>query len=121
MSDDRNGGESPASQQELEAMIAEADTGGRTPTGIPAKVLWGVPLFWSLFQLWYVSPLPFILNIGLINSTQARSIHLALAVFLAFFGVSCIQKVATPLHPHPGLDPGAGGGILRRLHLSLLH
>ncbi len=73
-----------ASQDELADMIADSDTGGRNPTGISAQVLWGVPLLWALFQLWYVSPLPYIFNIGLFNSTEARSIHLAFAIFLAF-------------------------------------
>jgi len=31
-----------------------------------------------------VSPLPYIFNVGLFNSTEARSIHLAFAIFLAF-------------------------------------
>ncbi|MEK9754189.1 MAG: hypothetical protein VW338_13420, partial [Rhodospirillaceae bacterium] len=42
----------------LEDMIAESDTGARQPKGIPHHVLWIVPLAWSLFQLWYSSPLP---------------------------------------------------------------
>ncbi len=102
MSEEENGAGKAASQDDLQDMIAEADTGGRTPTGIPAKVLWGVPLFWSLFQLWYVSPLPFILNIGLINSTQARSIHLAIAVFLAFLAFPAFKK--SPRHYIPIQD-----------------
>lgn len=77
-------GASAASQDELADMIADSDTGGRNPTGISAQVLWVVPLVWALFQLWYVSPLPYIFNIGLFNSTEARSIHLAFAIFLAF-------------------------------------
>ena len=93
MSEQENGaGAKVASQQELQDMIAESDTGGRIPTGIPAKILWGVPLIWSVLQLWYVSPLPFIFNIGLINSTQARSIHLAIAVFLAFLAYPAFKK-----------------------------
>jgi len=69
---------------ELQEMIAEADTGARSPGGIPAKILWYIPLFWALFQLWYASPLPFIFNIFVLNDTEARSIHLAFAIFLAF-------------------------------------
>ncbi|MCT7656667.1 hypothetical protein MBH78_22680 [Oceanimonas sp. NS1] len=41
-------------------------------------------LCWALFQLWYVSPLPFMFNLGIFNDTEARSIHLAFAVFLSF-------------------------------------
>jgi len=69
---------------ELETLIAEADTGARAPGGIPGKMLFVIPLLWSLFQLWYASPLPFMLGIGVLNDTEARSIHLAFAIFLAF-------------------------------------
>lgn len=65
-------------------MVAQADTGARAPKGLPGRVLWFVPLCWSLFQLWYASPLPFIFDFGVLNDTQARSIHLTFAVFLAF-------------------------------------
>jgi len=41
-----------ASQDELQEMVAETDTGARNPTGaIPKKVLFWVPLTWTLFQL----------------------------------------------------------------------
>ena len=71
--------------EKLEQMVAEMDTGGRAPHGsVPKAVLFFVPLLWSLFQLWYSSPLPFILNFFVINDTQARAIHLAFAMFLAY-------------------------------------
>jgi TRAP transporter 4TM/12TM fusion protein len=73
------------SEEQLQEMIAETETGARNPTGaIPKKILFFVPLIWTLFQLWYSSPLPFIFNIGVLNSTEARAIHLAFAVFLAY-------------------------------------
>jgi hypothetical protein len=43
-----------------------------------------VALAWSLFQLWFASPIPFMLGFGVFNDTEARSIHLAFALFLAF-------------------------------------
>ena len=71
--------------EKLEQMVAEIDSGGRAPHGsIPKAVLFFVPLLWSLFQLWYSSPLPFLLDFFVINDTQARSIHLAFAMFLAY-------------------------------------
>ena len=77
--------DSVKSQEQLQEMIAESDTGARNPTGaIPKKILFFVPLFWTLFQLWYSSPLPFIFGIGVFNSTEARAIHLAFAIFLSF-------------------------------------
>lgn len=69
---------------ELQEMLAQSDTGARDPKGIAKKILLIVPFIWALFQLWYASPLPFILNFGIINDTEARSIHLAFAIFLAF-------------------------------------
>lgn len=75
----------PASEEELQELIAETETGARNPTGaIPKKILFFVPLIWTLFQLWYASPLPYIFNIFVINDTEARSIHLAFAIFLAY-------------------------------------
>ncbi len=77
--------ENPLSDDQLHEMLAEADTGARHPTGtIPKKILFFVPLAWTLFQLWYASPLPFLLNIFVLNDTQARAIHLAFAVFLSY-------------------------------------
>jgi TRAP transporter 4TM/12TM fusion protein len=71
--------------EDVHEMIAEVDTGARNPIGsIPKKVLFFVPLAWTLFQLWYASPLPYIFNFFVLNSTEARSIHLAFAMFLSY-------------------------------------
>lgn len=73
------------SPDKVQEIVAETETGARNPTGAISKnILFYVPLAWTLFQLWYASPLPFIFNIGVFNSTDARSIHLAFAIFLAF-------------------------------------
>ncbi|MGA7278466.1 MAG: TRAP transporter permease [Desulfocapsaceae bacterium] len=77
--------EKPQAADNVHEMIAEVDTGGRNPVGsIPKRVLFFVPLAWTLFQLWYASPLPFMFNFFVINSTEARAIHLAFAMFLAY-------------------------------------
>jgi TRAP transporter 4TM/12TM fusion protein len=73
-----------AADVDLEQLVAEADTGGRKPVGIAAQVLLAVAVFWSLFQLWYASPLPFVFGIAVLNDTEARAIHLGIALFLAF-------------------------------------
>jgi TRAP transporter 4TM/12TM fusion protein len=71
--------------EELQEMIAETDSGARNPTGtFPKKVLFFVPLLWTIFQLWYASPLPFLFNFFVINDTEARAIHLAFAIFLSY-------------------------------------
>jgi TRAP transporter 4TM/12TM fusion protein len=77
--------EKPLPSEQVHEMVAEADTGGRNPQGkISKNVLFFVPLCWTLFQLWYASPLPFLLNIFVLNDTEARAIHLAFAVFLSY-------------------------------------
>jgi TRAP transporter 4TM/12TM fusion protein len=92
MGEDKNG-ESPAvDQSKLQDMIAESDTGARAPTGIPAKVLWVVPLAWAIFQLWYASPMPYVIGVGVLNSTEVRSIHLAFAIFLAYLAYPALKS-----------------------------
>jgi TRAP transporter 4TM/12TM fusion protein len=77
---------------DAEDLVAQVDTGARHPAGIPGKLLFGVPLAWSLFQLWYASPLPFLFRFGVFNNTEARSIHLAFAVFLAFTAFPAFKR-----------------------------
>ena len=89
---DPNTSPDTAGEQDVQDMIAEADTGGRTPTGLPAKVLFAVPLVWSLFQLWYASPLPFLLRFGVLNDTEARAIHLAFSIFLTFAAYPALKS-----------------------------
>jgi TRAP transporter 4TM/12TM fusion protein len=70
---------------DVQDLVAEVESGARNPVGaVPKKILFFVPLIWTLFQLWYASPLPFIFNIFVINDTEARSIHLAFAMFLSY-------------------------------------
>ncbi len=73
------------------AEVLQTETGGRAATGTAAKILFVVPLLWSLFQLWIASPLPYIVEFGVFNSTEARSIHLAFAAFLAFAAYPMIR------------------------------
>ncbi len=98
---EENGGVA-ASQDELEDLIAESDTGARSPTGIPAKILWWVPLIWSCFQLWITSPIPFMVRFGIFNSTEARAIHLAFAIFLAYLAFPALKR--SPRHFIPVQD-----------------
>jgi len=48
------------------------------------KLAGGIAITWSLFQLWYASPLPFILDFGKIIDIPARAIHLAFGLILCF-------------------------------------
>jgi TRAP transporter 4TM/12TM fusion protein len=69
---------------DVNKLMADSDTGGRNPGPAIKKLLLGVTLAWSMFQLWIASPLPFLFGVGVFNDTQSRSIHLAFAVFLAY-------------------------------------
>ena len=80
------------SDEELRKIVAEADTGGRKPTGITAGLLLLVALSWSLFQLWVASPLPFKFGFLVFNATEVRAIHLAFAVFLAFMAYPAYKR-----------------------------
>jgi TRAP transporter 4TM/12TM fusion protein len=80
------------SDEELKKIVAEADTGGRKPTGFTAQLLLMVALAWSLFQLWIASPLPFSLGVFVFNDTESRAIHLAFAVFLAFAAYPALKR-----------------------------
>ena len=71
-------------QAELDELVASSDTGGRGTAGTVGLFITCVALAWSLFQLWIASPIPFIVGWGVFNDTEARSIHLAFAIFLAF-------------------------------------
>ena len=77
------------SDTELQDLVASTDTGARDPAGMAGYLVAGVALTWSLFQLYIASPLPFMLSTatGLsltLNAAEARSIHLAFALFLAY-------------------------------------
>ena len=69
---------------DLQQLVQEADLGGRKPAGVAKALLFGVAIAWSLLQLWYASPLPFALRVFVLNDTEMRSLHLALALFLAY-------------------------------------
>lgn len=93
---------SQTSAADLEDIVAESDTGARTPHNrFSANVLWSVPLIWSIYQLWIASPLPFILGVGVWNDTQTRAIHLGFAVFLAFVAFPAFRS--SPRHHIPAL------------------
>ena len=77
---------------DLQDLVAQSDTGARTPAGIAGKIILATAGIWSLFQLWIASPVPFILGFGVFNDTETRSIHLAFAIFLTFLAYPSGKK-----------------------------
>jgi TRAP transporter 4TM/12TM fusion protein len=90
------------SKNSAERIVAKSETGARVPHGLSGKILLGVSAIWSLFQIWYASPLPFILKFGVINDTEARSIHLAFSIFLAYLAFPATRR--SPRQQIPILD-----------------
>lgn len=88
-----------------EELIAQ-DSGARLPDGIMAKVIAGLALLWSLFQLWIASPLPFIVGAGVFNDTETRSIHLTFALLLAFLAYPAFKR--SPRNRVPLVDMALG-------------
>jgi len=68
----------------------------RNLTGLHLKIVAAIAIIWSLFQLWYASPFPFIFNIGMFKGLPARAIHLGFALLLAFliFPISRNKKIS---------------------------
>jgi len=87
---------------DLQQLVAEADMGGRKPSGLAAKAITAIAVTWSLFQLWYASPLPFLFGFGIFGDTEARAFHLTFALLLAF---ACYPAFSTsPRDRIPFLD-----------------
>ena len=69
---------------DVRELVAEADLGGRKPAGAAHLVLASTCIVWSLLQLWYASPFPFTFGVFVLNDTEMRALHLALALFAAY-------------------------------------
>ena len=85
--------QSTLSDEELEDLVASSDTGGRAPTNSQvALFISGLALAWAIFQVWIASPLPFTTGFGVFSSREARPIHLAFAIFLAFLVFPALKR-----------------------------
>ena len=100
---------SPSVAEELVA----AETGARTHDGTTGKVIAGIAIAWSLFQLWYASPLPFLVAryIPVLNDTEARAIHLAFAFLLAFVSFPALKRSPRDLVPLQDWVLGIAGAV----------
>jgi TRAP transporter 4TM/12TM fusion protein len=84
--------EKTVDRESLERLVEETDVGGRKPRPAIARLLVAVALAWSLFQLWYASPLPYLFGVFVFNDTEARAIHLAFALFLVFTWFPALKR-----------------------------
>ena len=81
-----------APEVDVNQLVADNDTGGRSPGPLMSRLLLYVAIAWSLFQLWIASPLPFALGVFVFNDTETRAIHLAFAVFLAYMAYPAFKR-----------------------------
>ena len=70
--------------EKIKSKINEDLSPTKNLTGTHLKVVATIAIIWSLFQLWYASPFPFMFNFGIFKGLPARAIHLGFALCLAF-------------------------------------
>ncbi len=91
----------PSPGSEAEQMVADADTGARSPTNTTiAKLLIYAALIWSVFQVYVSSPLVLEFSPWM-NETVVKRFHLAFAIFLGFLSFPATKRSPRdriPLH-----------------------
>ena len=80
----------------VESKINEDLSPTRNLTGLHLKIITTIAIIWSLFQLWYASPFPFMFDVGMFKGLPARAIHLGFALTLAFliYPISKKKKIS---------------------------
>ena len=80
----------------VESKISEDLSPTRNLTGLHLKIVGSIAIIWSLFQLWYASPFPFMFDVGMFKGLPARAIHLGFALTLAFliYPISKRKKIS---------------------------
>jgi TRAP-type uncharacterized transport system fused permease subunit len=105
---------------DIQDLVLDNDAGARRPSGFTLNVILGVAFLWSMFQLWIASPLPFALNIFVLDGTKSRYIHLAFALVLVFLSYPRTKK--SPREYVPISDwIIAGSAALSALYLLLFY
>ena len=81
---------------DIKNKIGEDLSPTRNLTGLHLKVVGAIAIIWTLFQLWYASPFPFMFDIGMFKGLPARAIHLGFALTLTFliFPISKLKKIS---------------------------
>ena len=81
---------------DIENKVSEDLSPIRNLKGLHLKVVVAIAIVWTLFQLWYASPFPFMFDIGMFRGLPARAIHLGFALTLTFliFPTSKSKKIS---------------------------
>ena len=78
--------------KDIERKVGEIEGRARILSGWQLKFVAVVAFTWSLFQLWYASPLPYIVGFGVFIDVPARAIHLGFALFIVFLAFPFAKK-----------------------------
>jgi len=80
----------------INSKISEDLSPTKNLTGIHLKIVVSIAIIWSLFQLWYASPFPFMFDFGMFKGLPARAIHLGFALTLTFliFPIAKEKKIS---------------------------
>ena len=83
-------------QSKIVDKISEDLSPTRNLSGLHLKIVFGIAILWTFFQLWHASPFPFWFNIGMFKGLPARAIHLGFALTLTFliFPVARGKKIS---------------------------
>ncbi|WP_018948671.1 TRAP transporter permease [Thioalkalivibrio sp. ALMg11] len=92
MTDSRT--QSPETSAPADASIGELETGGRHPGRATRSLIWLTAVAWSLFQIWIASPIADWVDVFVVSETEARSIHLAFAIFLGYLLFPAVRATA---------------------------
>jgi len=81
---------------DIENKVSEDLSPTRNLKGLHLKAVVAIAIIWTLFQLWYASPFPFMFDIGMFRGLPARAIHLGFALTLTFliFPTSKSKKIS---------------------------
>ena len=79
-------------QEKVNQVVEETEGRARILKGWQLKFVASIAFLWSLFQLWYASPFPFMVGFGVFIDVPARAIHLGFALFLAFLSFPFYNK-----------------------------
>ena len=78
--------------KDLDRKVGEIEGRARILSGWQLKLVALIAFSWSLFQLWYASPLPYIVGFGVFIDVPARAIHLGFALLIAFLSFPFLKK-----------------------------
>ena len=62
--------------KQIDKVVEETEGRARILEGWQLKFVALIAFLWSLFQLWYASPLPYIVGFGVLIDVPSRAIHL---------------------------------------------